>query len=100
MFREPGAMERPCAVSYGPVPGEVYCGHRFLDVLIHGWDIAKATGQDTTLPLDLVEARIEVVTPQAELLAASGMFGTGVEPPAMPTPRPGCSPCSVAGPDR
>jgi hypothetical protein len=33
-FREPGAMEREVAVSYGPVPGSVYCGHRFIDVLI------------------------------------------------------------------
>ena len=41
VFREPGAMERPCAVSYGPVPGSVYCGHRFIDVLIHGWDVAE-----------------------------------------------------------
>jgi len=26
VFRVPGAMSAPCAVSYGPVPGEVYCG--------------------------------------------------------------------------
>jgi uncharacterized protein (TIGR03086 family) len=79
VFRAPGAMERPCAVSYGPVPGEVYCGHRLLDVLIHGWDVATATGQDATLPDDLVEACIEVVEPQADLLIASGMFATGVD---------------------
>ncbi|MGZ4689467.1 MAG: TIGR03086 family metal-binding protein [Acidimicrobiia bacterium] len=87
VFRAPGAMERPCAVSYGPVPGEIYCGHRFLDVLIHGWDVAKATGQDATLPPDLVEACIEVVTPQAELLAASGMFDTDVEAGESPDPQ-------------
>jgi uncharacterized protein (TIGR03086 family) len=72
-------MERPCAVSYGPVPGEVYCGHRFIDVLIHGWDVATATGQDATLPPALVDACIEVVTPQADLLLGSGMFGTDVD---------------------
>ena len=49
VFRAPGAMEAPCAVSYGPVPGEVYCGHRLIDVLIHGWDVAASTGQDTAL---------------------------------------------------
>ena len=48
VFRAPGAMEKPCAVSYGPVPGSVYCGHRFVDVLVHGWDVASSTGQDTT----------------------------------------------------
>ncbi len=54
VFRAPGAMEAACAVSYGPVPGSVYCGHRFLDVLVHGWDVAKSTGQDATLDPDLV----------------------------------------------
>jgi len=77
-FAEPGAMERPCAVSYGPVPGSEYCGHRFIDVLIHGWDIAESTGQDTNLPLDLVEACWEVVEPQVSMLEGSGAFGTHV----------------------
>jgi uncharacterized protein (TIGR03086 family) len=76
-FKRPGALEAPCAVSYGPVPGEVYAGHRFIDVLIHGWDLAKATGQDTTLDPELVRACAAVVEPQRELLAGSGMFGDG-----------------------
>ena len=74
-FKASGAMDAPAAVSYGPVPGSVYCGHRFLDVLIHGWDVAKSTGQDTTLPPDLVEACFEVVEPQMDMLVGSGMFG-------------------------
>lgn len=80
-FRAEGAMERPVAVSYGPVPGSVYCGHRLIDVLIHGWDIATSTGQDTNLPLDLVEACFEVVEPQIAQLEGSGMFGGGVTAP-------------------
>lgn len=80
-FRVPGAMAAPCAVSYGPVPGEIYCGHRFLDVLVHGWDLARATGQDARLDPELAEACIEVVEPQAELLAGSGMFDSGVSVP-------------------
>ncbi len=82
VFRAPGAMDAPCAVSYGPVPGSVYCGHRFLDVLIHGWDVAASTGQDTALDPELVEACFEVVEPQQDMLAASGMFGTVIELPA------------------
>lgn len=77
-FRDAGAMDRPVAVSYGPVPGSVYCGHRFMDVLVHGWDLAASTGQDTTLDPDLVDACWEVVEPQQELLAGSGMFGTEI----------------------
>ena len=77
-FSSAGAMERPVAVSYGPVPGEVYAGHRFVDVLIHGWDLAKATGQDTALDPDLVDACWTVINPQMELLKGSGMFGGDV----------------------
>jgi uncharacterized protein (TIGR03086 family) len=82
VFRAPGAMEAPCAVSYGPVPGEVYCGHRILDVLIHGWDVASSTGQDATLDAELVEACFEVIEPQIDMLAGSGLFGTKVDVPA------------------
>jgi len=74
-FDAPGALNRPCAVSYGPVPGSVYAGHRFLDVLIHGWDLAVATGQDTHLDPALVEACWDEIQPQADSLQASGMFG-------------------------
>ena len=81
VFHRPGAMDAPCAVSYGPVPGSVYAGHRFLDVLVHGWDIAVATDQDRTLNESLVQGCLEVVEPQAELLRASGMFHDDVTAP-------------------
>jgi len=78
----PGAMAAPCAVSYGPVPGEVYAGHRFLDVLIHGWDVAQSTGQASRLAPELVEACWAVVEPQEDMLVGSGMFGADHEAPA------------------
>jgi uncharacterized protein (TIGR03086 family) len=78
-FAQPGAMEAPVAVSYGPVPGEVYAGHRFVDVLIHGWDLAVATGQDTALDPQLVETCWEIVLPQQDLLRGSGAFGTEID---------------------
>jgi uncharacterized protein (TIGR03086 family) len=74
-------MEAMCAVSYGPVPGAVYAGHRLIDVLIHGWDLAKGTGQDTTLDPDLVAACWTVVEPQADLLKGSGAFHGDVVAP-------------------
>jgi uncharacterized protein (TIGR03086 family) len=81
-FSSPGAMQKPVAVSYGPVPAEVYAGHRFIDVLIHGWDLATATGQDTRLDAELVDACWDVINPQMELLKSSGMFGGDVTVPA------------------
>jgi uncharacterized protein (TIGR03086 family) len=77
-FDAPGVMDAPCAVSYGPVPGSVYAGHRFVDVLIHGWDLAEATGQDTTIDPALVDACLEIVEPEAETLRAAGAVGPAV----------------------
>ena len=82
VFREPGALGAPCAVSYGPVPGTVYAGHRFIDVFIHGWDLAAATGQDTTLDTGLMQACRQVLEPQLALFRAAGAF-------AGPLPVPG-----------
>lgn len=79
-FEAPGVMDAPCAVSYGPVPGSVYAGHRFVDVLIHGWDLAEATGQDATLDPALVDACLEVVEPEVEAFRSVGVLG-----PAIPT---------------
>ena len=78
-FDAPGALAAPCAVSYGPVPGEVYAGHRFIDVLVHGWDLAVATGQDAAIDPGLAAECLEVVEPQLAMLQGSGMFG---DPPA------------------
>ncbi len=80
-FEAPGALDAPCAVSYGPVPGSVYAGHRFVDVFIHGWDLAKATGQDASLDPDLVAGCVEVLEPQLAMLQGSGMFGTAFDVP-------------------
>jgi uncharacterized protein (TIGR03086 family) len=79
VFRRPGALDAPCAVSYGPVPGSVYAGHRLIDVLIHGWDLATSTGQDPRLDDDLVEACRTVAEPQIGMLRASGAFGERVQ---------------------
>jgi uncharacterized protein (TIGR03086 family) len=80
-FRRPGVLDAPCAVSYGPVPGSVYAGHRFVDVFIHGWDLAAATGQDTTLDAGLLEACQEILEPQLDAFREAGAFGGEVDVP-------------------
>ena len=56
VFTRPGAMDAPCAVSYGPVPGSIYCGHRLIDVVVHGWDLATATGRPAAIDPELAGA--------------------------------------------
>lgn len=41
----------------GEMPGTVLAGFTTLDILVHGWDLAKATGQDVTFDED-VAARV------------------------------------------
>ena len=82
-FEVPGALSRPVAVSYGPVPGSTLAGHRLVDVVVHGWDLATGTGQPNRLDPELVEAVWElVVEPERQALRDTGVFGTEVPVPA------------------
>lgn len=61
---QPGSMDREVQFARGPMPGAGFATLMFTDVLIHAWDLAKATGQDATLPADLVEASYAIVLPR------------------------------------
>ena len=80
-FRRPGALDALCTVSYGPVPGAVYAGHRFCDMFIHGWDLATATGQDTRLDADLMQACLEVIEPQLQAFRDAGALASPLPVP-------------------
>lgn len=51
-----GALDRTVHLSFGDFPGREYILQLFADLLIHGWDLSVATGQDTRLDPDLVAA--------------------------------------------
>lgn len=61
-LHEPGALERTAQLPIGQVPGSALVGIALLDVLVHGWDVAKATGQDTTVADPLAEAVLAFAT--------------------------------------
>ena len=71
----PGAMEAVCHLSFGDFSGADYSAQLFLDLLIHGWDIAKATQQDTRLPADLVEACIPIAQQITAMARSTGVYG-------------------------
>jgi uncharacterized protein (TIGR03086 family) len=50
-FSRPGVIEKT-----GPA-----LGIAFTEQLLHGWDVAQATGQDTTMPDGLPEAAYEMI---------------------------------------
>jgi uncharacterized protein (TIGR03086 family) len=51
------------------------------DVLIHTWDLARATGLDETLDPDEVHRFVEGMEPMDELLRQSGQYGPRVAVP-------------------
>jgi uncharacterized protein (TIGR03086 family) len=71
----PGAMQAVCHLSFGDFSGADYSAQLFLDLLIHGWDIATATHQDTRLPPDLVDACIPIAQQITAMARSTGVYG-------------------------
>jgi uncharacterized protein (TIGR03086 family) len=51
------------------------------DLVIHAWDLARATGLDERLDPDDVHAVFEAMQPMDEMMRGSGSFGPKLEPP-------------------
>ncbi|MSW92561.1 MAG: TIGR03086 family protein [Actinobacteria bacterium] len=54
--RSPGALERTITAPMGTMPGETFARLVAFDGLVHGWDLATATGQAYDVPADVVAA--------------------------------------------
>jgi uncharacterized protein (TIGR03086 family) len=71
----PGAMETTCHLSFGDYSGSDYAAQLFMDLLVHGWDIGKATGQDPRLDPDLVQACLRIAEHLTTQFRSAGVFG-------------------------
>ena len=49
-----GALERTIQTPFGPMPGAVFARLVAFDGIVHGWDLATATGQEWQPPEQLV----------------------------------------------
>lgn len=60
-FAPDDIVERDFEVhGYGTVSGPTALGMHFIDYLVHGWDVAKAIGLDTTLDDELCSAVLRI----------------------------------------
>jgi uncharacterized protein (TIGR03086 family) len=67
-YSQPGAIERT-----GPA-----LGIAFSDQLLHGWDLAKATGQDATMPDGLAQTAFDLIHGRFTDDQREGVFGPEV----------------------
>ncbi|MGW1494967.1 TIGR03086 family metal-binding protein [Streptomyces sp. NPDC002402] len=58
-FARPGALERTVQAPIGEVPGAVALHLQTIEHLVHGWDLAQATGQKALFDDTSVEREIE-----------------------------------------
>ena len=55
-FQGEGVMGKTISLPFGDMPGAAFVGLASTDTFVHGWDLAKATGQSTDLDSDLAAA--------------------------------------------
>jgi uncharacterized protein (TIGR03086 family) len=77
-LRSPGVLDRNWEMPFGSMAGNMMAGIAFMEHLTHGWDLAKATDQDTSMPSDLVSECMELVTSMESLLRTPGVCGPAV----------------------
>jgi uncharacterized protein (TIGR03086 family) len=54
----PGVIERTWTVPAGTLPGPAVLHLRTVETLVHGWDLARATGQEPSFPEELAEGEL------------------------------------------
>jgi len=72
---ESGAIDRIVHLSFGDTPAEEYVRQLLADHLVHGWDLAAATGGATRLDPDVVAAVAEWFADREDLYREGGAIG-------------------------
>jgi uncharacterized protein (TIGR03086 family) len=85
-FDAPGAQEKMLDLPFGKFPGAAFMGLATTDAFTHGWDLAKATGQETDLnpklAAKLLEGAKASIPDQFRGADGKAPFGPVVEAPA------------------
>jgi uncharacterized protein (TIGR03086 family) len=83
----PGALDRTIAAPFGDLPGDAFARFVVMDGLVHGWDIATATGQLYDPPASVV-SEVDAFARQAisDDLRDGDTFAAATSPPAGSSP--------------
>jgi uncharacterized protein (TIGR03086 family) len=85
-MHEPGALDRTIAAPFGEIPAEAFARFVVLDGLVHGWDLATATGQPYDPPEPLVDDVMTFASATLDPLRDGDTFAAAVAPPPGATP--------------
>lgn len=82
LLAQPGALEAVRPGPFGPMPTEQLLTRLITtDILVHTWDLARATGQDERLDPEAVERAYSGLKPMDAMIRMPGVFGPKVTPP-------------------
>jgi uncharacterized protein (TIGR03086 family) len=85
-IHEPDALTRTIQAPFGEVPGGTFARFVVLDGLVHGWDLATATGQPYE-PSDALVSEVEAFAREVLAPMRDGVtFADAVTAPASATP--------------
>lgn len=73
-FERSGVLERTFHSPLGDATGQDRLQIRLYDLLAHGWDLAKATGQPIEFPNDVVDQSLAFVRVQLATQSRAGRF--------------------------
>jgi uncharacterized protein (TIGR03086 family) len=81
-WSDPSTWEGDIGVMGNATPAADVAAMLIMEMALHGWDVAKATGQDYTCDEAVAQALIETVEAQAELFRKYQGFADAVTVPA------------------
>ncbi len=79
--QKPGTMEKKYQTPFGEMSGGEFMFGAFMDNLVHGWDLAKATGQNTDLNEAHAQVCFQAFAPMMDGMRQGGAFGPEVSVP-------------------
>jgi uncharacterized protein (TIGR03086 family) len=83
VLADPDRAGRIVETPMGEMPFEVVMGQfGCMDLLIHTWDLARATGGDERIDADAAARAYEALKPMDDMLRGPGLFKPAVEAPA------------------
>jgi len=77
----PGAMDREVVLPFATLPAQVALDIASFDLLVHAWDLARATGQSFDPPDNVVTAGRQVADTMVDGLRDGDTFTDAVDAP-------------------